>query len=182
MISDTRTAWGLSVTRRSTRRWIVVSYWLMTAFYTCAILMHAIRHHGSFGSLSLVYVLLWLPAFLGGVRSGGAVKPFRKVYFPVDELRSEEIVSLFHRNKDSAAQSGDLDERETRLRDRVHFASFTVTRWLALVFFALYALISEQHPEWLPFTGPVFLFVLSMVMWGLPQSIILWNEPDVEAD
>lgn len=178
MISETRTTWGWSVTRRSTRRWIVAGYWLMTAFWAIAILMHSIRHHGSFANLSLVYVLLWLPAFLGGVRSGGAVKPFRKVYFPMEDLRRNGMVSLFERGVQRTS-SDDLDEREMRLRDRVHFVSYTVTRWLALVLFGLYALISAQHPEWLQITGPIFLFVLVMVMWGLPQSIILWNEPDV---
>jgi hypothetical protein len=179
MISETRTTWGVSINRRSTRRWIVAGYWLMTAFFAFAMLMHSIRHHGSFASMSLVYALFWLPAFLGGVRAGGAVKPFRKAHFPMEELRNSGMISLFERGGQKALSDG-LDEREMRLRDRVHFVSYTVTRWLALAFFGLYALISAQHPEWLQTTGPVFLFVLVLVMWGLPQSIILWNEPDVE--
>jgi hypothetical protein len=180
MISDTRSLWGWSISRRSTRRWIVMGYWLLTAFWAYAILMYAIRHHGAFMSFSIIYPMLWLPAFLGGVRAGGAVKPFRSTYW-VSVPDRAGMISLFHRDT-AAQQEMELDEREIRLRDCVHFVSYTVVRWLALVFFALYALISTQHPEWLGISGPVFLFVIVMMLWGLPQSIILWNEPDVEAE
>jgi hypothetical protein len=180
MISDTRNLWGRSINRRRTRRWIVVAYWLLTALWVCAILLHMIRHHGSFVNISLVYVLLWMPAFLGGVRAGGAVKPFRGVYWPSAADRGG-MISLFHRDT-GALQEMELDEREMRLRDRVHFVSYTVARWLTITLFGIYALISTKRPDWLGITGPAFLFVIVMVLWSLPQSIILWNEPDVEAE
>ncbi len=178
MISDTRYRWGWSVSRQSTRRRIVIVYWLFTAIFSYLVLVQAVRHHGNFFDAMLFNILIFLPAMLGGVRAGGMVKPFRRTFW-ASMSDHEEMLSFFHRNQ-PIAQSDELDERETRLRDRIHFISYTAMRWFALAVFALYALFGWIRPEWLGVTGPMFLFLVVIMLWSLPQSIILWNEPDVE--
>jgi hypothetical protein len=181
MISDTRKTWGWSINRQYRRRWIVAAYWLLSAFFAWALLRHTVRHNGFSFDVGLLNILVFFPALLGGVRAGGAVKPFRNIYWPSLEDRVE-MVSLFHNERNIAAQAALLDERETRLRDRVHFVAYTVSRWLALALFLLYGFAGMMGTEWLTITGPTFFFLLTMVLWSLPQSIILWNEPDVEAE
>jgi len=33
--------------------------------------------------------------------------------------------------------------------------------------------------SWFGRVGPFFLFLLTVTLWSLPQSIILWTEPDM---
>jgi hypothetical protein len=181
MISDTRNLWGWSINRRSTRRWIVVAYWLFVALVVYAIPHYTLRHNGAFLGFQLIEILVLLPMLLGGVRAGGAIKSFRGLRSPAYALMDQRMISLFRRDT-AVEQEIELDERETRLRDRVHFVAYTVVRWLAMALVVLYGVFGMMNPKWQAITGPVFLFVIVMVLWGLPQSIILWNEPDVEAE
>ncbi len=181
MISNTRNLWGWSINRRSTRRWIVVFYWLLVALIAYATLCYTIRHGGAFLGIQIIQILVLLPALLGGVRAGGAIKPFRGLRSPVYAFMDQRMISLFHRDT-AAEQEVELDERETRLRDRVHFVAYTVVRWLAMGLIVLYGIFGMTNPEWLGLTGPMFFVLLVLVLWSLPQSIILWNEPDVEAE
>jgi len=124
-----------------------------------------------------------LGAFLGGVRSGGTVKPYGGIHSGLFPNRSE-VQELFGRARPvaggDAAGNSDLDEREIRVRDRVHFVAYTVSRWFALLLFAAYALLSTLNVSWLARIGPLFFFLLALMLWSLPQTLILWTEPDME--
>ena len=74
----------------------------------------------------------------------------------------------------------DLDEREKRLRDRVHFLAHTLSRWFALLLFAVLIGLGVKDSTVAARVGPVFFFLMNLVLWSLPQSLILWNEPDIE--
>ena len=174
---------GFSVARRSSRRALVTAYgcFLVAACY--AFLRHQARH--GFDDRSVLFAiqfLFFLTALLGGIRAGGVVKPFRGVHW-VPLLERGNPQSLF-KTADSPAiqQNTSLDERETFERDRVHFLAYTLTRWLALLLFALYGLIGFFHTEWLSQAGPFFFFLLTPTIWSLPQTIILWSEPDMETE
>jgi hypothetical protein len=179
MIS-TNKPFGLSFARRRTRRALVVAYWCFIAVYSCAFLPRG--NFNWFGVLIAVQVFIQIPQMLGGVRAGGMVKPFRGIHW-VPLQKSEDVQSLSIISGSPAhAEDASLDERETGLRDRVHFVAFTLTRWLALFFFVLYGLIAVTHPAWLSQTGPFFLFLLTVTLWSLPQTMILWTEPDMEPE
>jgi hypothetical protein len=74
----------------------------------------------------------------------------------------------------------ELDERETHERDHVHFIAYTAARWGALLLMVLTVILSAWRAQWLVWMAPTFLFLLVLTLWSLPQSIILWTEPDVE--
>jgi hypothetical protein len=107
------------------------------------------------------------------------VKPFRSVHGP-------EIQSLFAQPKraDGKLDERDfnLDERETLDRDQCHFLAYTVVRWSALAMLALYCGLGLWKPETLAALGPLFLYLLTLTLWSLPQSILLWTEPDLETE
>jgi hypothetical protein len=48
------------------------------------------------------------------------------------------------------------------------------------VLFAVYALLSTFNARWLAQVGSLFFFLLTLVLWSLPQTLILWTEPDME--
>jgi hypothetical protein len=177
MIS-TKKLFGLSIAARSTRRTLVVAYWCFVAVFSCAFLPRG--NFNWFGVLLAVQLLIQIPIWLGGVRAGGMVKPFRGIHWvPLQEREHVQSVSLLS-GSPARGEDASLDERETSLRDRVHFVAYTVSRWFALLLFGLYCLLAVFHPAWLGQAGPFFLFLLTVTLWSLPQSLILWTEPDME--
>jgi hypothetical protein len=182
MIADTRSSWGYSVGRRNRRRGIVIAYWIATGVVLAGFVRHSLAHQGVFVSPGLFNILIFLPAVLGGVRAGGAVKPFRGIrWTPVDS--GDGTQTLFRKaqmGRGVNPADGEMDERETRERDRVHFTAYTLGRWMGMGLFVLCGLVDIWRPELLVWMAPAFLFLLVLTLWSLPQSLILWNEPDVE--
>jgi hypothetical protein len=184
MISATNRLFGISFSRQRTRRRVLCVYWAWVVAFSVLFLRHQSRE-GLDGMNALIVTLsiVNLSALLGGVRSGGAVKPFRGIRW-VPLYDRDDIQRLFRQpplasgNLDPA--DGELDERERRLRDGVHTVAYTLCRWLALVLFAVYALLSATHSAWTARTGPFFFFLLTLILWSLPHTLILWNEPDLE--
>jgi hypothetical protein len=160
---------------------LVIGYWCFVVFACFAFLLHQ-AHHGveDMGLLFMIQTFLFLPALLGGVRGGGLVKPFRGVHWvPMQEGGGVQTL-LRPANGPAILQDISLDERETHERDRVHFNAYTVARWFALLLFVIYGLLGAMHVAWFSRVGPFFLFLLTLTLWSLPQSIILWTEPDME--
>jgi hypothetical protein len=176
MISTNKVC-GLSMLRCRTRRAFVVAYWCFIAVYSCAFL--PCGNFNWFGVLLAVQLLIQVPVWLGGVRAGGMVKPFRGIHWvPLQEREDVQRDSL-RSGSPKRGEDASLDERETGLRDRVHFVAYTVSRWFALLLFGLYCLIAVARPAWLSQTGPFFLFLLTVTLWSLPQTMILWTEPEM---
>lgn len=185
MISTTNKLFGFTVARRRTRRILVVAYCCAIAAFAGAFLLDQTRHSlDAFGIIIALQMLTNLPALLGGVRAGGVVKPYRGIRGPWASARKDEgPQTLFAMpNSGEVAMSAQLDERETRIRDRVHFIAYTLARWIALLLFAAFALIAYFRQEWLRQAGLFCFLLLVLILWSLPQIMILWTEPDMETD
>jgi hypothetical protein len=175
MISTSEELFGFSIARRSTRRVLVVAYYCAMAFGLYELLFNSDSKASGLGTYIVgIVVLINLPLCLGGVRRGGFVKPFRGV-----KWNPGEVQTLLHPSNRSGADAP-LDERETGERDRMHFLAYTLTRWFALLLLAVYGLIAANYPAAHRQTGSVFLCLLTLSLWSLPQTIILWTEPDME--
>jgi len=106
-----------------------------------------------------------------------------KWLFPQEKATSHDpriwVHELWNRSKPVVAgligPEAELDER-----DRVHFVAYTIARWLALALFAVYLGMGAANSQWLARIGPLFLFVPTLLLWSLPQTLILWTEPDME--
>jgi hypothetical protein len=165
---------------RSRRRMLVVGYGCFLAFLCFAFLRYQTRHGSEDMGLWFVFQLLAvLPGLLGGVRGGGLVKPFRGVHWvPMQEQGGVQTL-LKPANGPAILQDISLDEREMHERDRVHFVAYTLARWFALLLFVIYGVLGALQVSWFGRVGPFFLFLLTVTLWSLPQSIILWTEPDM---
>lgn len=168
---------GLSIASRGTRRWMLVAFWCVIAASLCT--LGASDGHGSLATQTAFNMLIFLPLLLGGVCAGGLVKPFRGIRFV--PLQARGVQTLLHASALSEVQeSARLDERESRLRDRVHFIAYTVSRWLALVLTGVCALLGTYSTVPLSRVGPLLFYLLTLTLWSLPQTLILWSEPDME--
>lgn len=188
MINDTFKYLGISVARQSRRRALVLLYWCLFLPFSCWAMFIGEAHHGGWNSSALnlaVQMILFIPALLGGVRAGGLVKPFRGIHFvPLQER--EEIQTLFGKPQTMfgtlTLRDMEMDEREVALRNQVHFAAYSVMRFAALAVLVLIFLVGINWPSSLPRLGPILLYLLTFALWILPQSIILWMEPDMEQE
>jgi hypothetical protein len=185
MISTANKVFGLSMARRRSRQWLVIGYWCMVGGFLAAFSIHEVRHRwNGFAVLVAFQVIVSMPALLGGVRASGAVKPYRGVkWAPLCDR--DDVQTVFGQPKPELAGNlipePDLDERERHERDRIHFVAYTLVRWLALAMFAVYGLLGLIHADWLSRLGPLFFFLITFLLWSLPQTLILWTEPDMEA-
>jgi hypothetical protein len=156
--------------RQKTRRRWVVTFWCLMMMFFCVSLLSVFRH----GPVAMLAVQLVLYAYtmsvvLGGVGAGGFVKSFRG---------KQTLFVLAAPGRSQASFS--LDERETRLRDRAHYTAYAAARWLALALFSTFAALLVFNPVWANRVAPSFFFLLTWTVWSLPQSIILWTEPDMD--
>ena len=177
---------GITIKRQSTRRWIVVLYWLFVAaayaLVQRSMALHS-QHRESFRLLVTLQMLTFLPAILGGVRAGGFVKPFHGIHWVPLYERNDTQTFLGKTQpvyRSLLAADAELDERETRQRDRTHFIAYTLMRWIALAVFGVYAVMGALNLAWVAILGPAFFFAITLTLWSLPQSLILWTEPDME--
>jgi hypothetical protein len=185
MISADSTLFGHSLARRRTRRWLVVAFWgglvpvLGMGFHELFFIAR-----GSFGLNTLNFALLaifWITILLGGVRAGGWVKPFRS------QTKVRNILQpLFAKPKPTQseliAQELAMDERESFQRDHIHFVAYSIARTITLFLFAFYCILGFWKQELLRQTGPLLFFLLTLTLWSLPQTLILWTEPDLEPE
>jgi hypothetical protein len=168
--------------RQKARRRYVAILWCIMMLLFCASLLSEIRNRtNAIQTPMLVEMAFCMSLVLGGVSAGGMVKSFRGLQpLPLPEEKSQ-LQPLFEAA--ASAQSpapAHLDERETRLRDRAHYTAYAVARWLTLALFSIYAALFVFHVAWANRIVPSFFFLLTWTVWGLPQSIILWSEPDMD--
>ncbi len=172
-----------SCTRRRTRRIVVAVYWVIVlsifGLYQWVVSLHPSGFYG----LALLFplqLIVFLPAILGGVRAGGIVKPFGKVrLLPMDDTFTRLNPNQPLMGNISAAEMT-LDERDEWDRDRVHYFAYTASRWLVLALAVVQVVAGLAGPQWLLRIGAASFILIALVLWSLPQSIILWTEPDME--
>jgi hypothetical protein len=176
MIPTSKYNAGPLLARRSRRRVVVILYWAFVAPLTVFVV-------GRFFSRPTEFFFILLPIVLVlnlVTLTRWMTKPFG---WPQPLHDPEAITSLYG---DATAKEifadTQFDEREARERDRVHFFSYRFVLWFSILWFVLLAVAEFFWPAEARWLGPVFLAGLVALIIGLPQSLILWKEPDVEAD
>jgi hypothetical protein len=143
------------------------------------------------GTLVFWSAMLACRLFLGGYYYGGLVKPFTgkgpKQYDAPPSLLALKL-RVYQPVLDDDNRAFRNDERELKQRDRSHYQAYQALG-LAVVLAWLVADIGMIHPQWLawiPMT-PFQVFygltlVALMLFLTLPQCILLWTEPDMDAE
>jgi hypothetical protein len=153
----------------------VIFYWGVvvpaTAFVVGRVFSGAMQ-----GEATVVVAIVMVLNLLTLGRTG--TKPFLKTPYKPDFKHT----SFFQGVRAAHELEADwkLDEREQRTRDRVFFQSYQWVYWVAFVWFGVYALGQTVKPAWSLWLGPVCFAVFVALVAGLPHSIILWTEPDIE--
>jgi len=153
---------------------LMLSCWLLDRWHVTGIYM-------IFATILVNRVLL------GGYNFGGLIKPFNGST-PRQRLQPPPFLVIGLRLYEPEPEERDYrnDERELAQRDRAHYQAYQV---LSLVLMAIW-LISDWRAmaprllTWLPVNPNLLLYglVLAAIVLSqtLPQSILLWNEPDME--
>lgn len=173
---------GIPLTRRRTRRWLVLGVWTLI-FLLIGVTSPMIGTDRTiFGVPSWwsTWFFVALIGLLGGIREGGAVREFRG---RTSERQSQsdntymtpaDIAERKRRENENR-----LDERDVNLRNAVHYNAYSALRWITFIVLPF---------SMVPLTGVSLLLhrslplILFLVVWGLPQTILLWTEPDMEPE
>jgi hypothetical protein len=127
--------------------------------------------------------------FLGGYASSWLVKPFNEKAPRRSDVAPPFLLLALRVYRPVLGENAyRIDERELEQRGRAHYQAYqALTVVLAVLW--LPAGWSAFKPAWMAGFGPaVALVVYGLVLAGivlaltLPQAILLWTEPDMEAD
>jgi hypothetical protein len=120
-----------------------------------------------------------LGSFFGGIRSGGLVKPYSERTPEPDQSCLQELnlsgIRPFSMRKM-------LDERELHERDHAHYTAYRILRWSFCAFAGVFVLGMVWQPGFFTRNAPNIFWGLTVYVLSLPQSVILWNEPELLSD
>ena len=144
------------------------------------------RHLG----VSLFNLAFWFSILLGGLRAGGPVKAYSEPRLPLagsgDSDTRPIVLGLQSAKQHLPGPNGwtPLDERETGQRDRAHYEAYSILRWLLLAAVGGYWLVMHHLPASVLGQLPMVSWLLVVIVFSLPQCVLLWTEPGVfeEAD
>lgn len=180
-----RTFLGIPLARRRTRRWLVVGYWTSaTALLAFGGLLNLARP-GWFAQAwyapFLGLVCGYLGSMLGGNRPGGPVRDFEGRAADRPELLDNTIRTLMKpANREWQRENRPLDERDIRLRNAAHYEAYRLLELIVLpIAGALFMAFATTLSRYKVLCVPIFVLTF-LVVYNLPQSLILWTEQDME--
>ena len=159
---------ALHLEKRSVRRLLVLLYWAVVLPAACE-LMVSWNHTRFLWQLSL-QVIVVTTLSLGGIKPGGLVKFYGR-------QQGQQIQILL-----GGSRASSLDERELALTARVHLLAYRAAMLATLLMLIVAAVMASWHREWLAPLAVGFLFLQTLRLWSMPQSILLWTEPEVDRE
>ena len=165
-------------TQRQRRLLVVLYYAVLFAFALLAVC----KTRGTI--LYLLPQTLTLGGLLGGIKIGGPVKAYEELRLPLAASDGTQTLNLSGRKPfDPHAPGGwsPLDEREQMRRDRAHYEAYRILRWTVGIAAAVYLIGLSWRFSLLTAKAPILLWILLVYMLSLPQSVVLWTEPDEPA-
>jgi hypothetical protein len=169
------------------RTLVVLIYALMAALMTAFWFID--RWHTT-GAEMIFATILVNRFLLGGYNFGGLIKPFsgkaprnRNIAQPSPFL----LLTLHVYPSYSEPEESDYrnDERELQQRDRAHYQAY---QWLSVALVVIWLFVNFKNftPKllnWIPVPTDLLTYGLALativVALTLPQSILLWTEPDM---
>lgn len=155
---------GISLRRRKNRRWLVAGYWTVVLSSLASLhwspafqmlLLGRFPVHGWVQALAPIFTGLlfgYLTTCLGGVSGRGMLPEW----------------------------DGPFDERDIRLINAAHFEAYRVFRMVITpIAIALAVVFGTVWSPYQRLAAPLLL-LLWLLVFSLPQSLILWFEPDME--
>jgi len=166
---------GMPLRTQRQRRIVVVLYYALLLVFAILALWKP-RSAVQF----LLPQTITLAGLLGGIKFGGPVKAYEKPRLPLDMDSSVQTLNLEGRKPFGDFWSP-LDERERMQRDRAHYEAYRILRITLLAGAVLYFLGMVWAGSWLRLKTPELGWVLLVYVLSLPQSVLLWTEPEEPA-
>jgi cytochrome bd-type quinol oxidase subunit 2 len=156
--------------KRPARRRLVVAYWLGVLLFI-AILSAVSQRQGS-GHVDGAFFSFWWTLIL---------LPMLLRALTTFSTRGSELQTLLKPAKSGqGSEPRPLDERELGLHNRMHTKAYYLLQIFVPVGVLLLTPPEIHRSAWLDTVRIPMLWLLAMVVTSLPQSMILWVEPDME--
>ena len=173
--------WYRPIKTRRRRRAFVICNWAFLLALFPANLMLVIRNHpASWYSLSQIYWLVLLTTSFGGLRYGGPIKKFENP--KPDSAAGYALYKSMHPTpwKQRGMPAWANDEFDLQRRNQAHYTAYRVLRWIFPVSaIALWLLSRDPDTSlWAVRILEAALLPSVLAFLWLPQTIILWTEPD----
>lgn len=169
---------GLPLRTQGQRRMLVVGYYALLLVFMVFGLLKTQVH-----IFALIPQVLTFGGLLGGIKNGGPVKAYSESMVPVGGLSGVQTLNLQGRKVfDDGTQFSPLDERERLQRDFAHYTAYRILRWTFGIAFCAYMLSLNWSEAWMSTKGPLLAWMLLIYVLSLPQSVLLWTEPDVSEE
>lgn len=195
---------GIGLENRAARRWFVVGFWATEAVALGVLFRFPmppdVGHWASFLPLLLTLgVASNLPLVLGGFSVGGAVDFYEGDKFgnrsahPNAAWKVWSWVCGVGWRRVAATPQGmeqvqrfmkavkPVDEREAQLRDWAHHRAHRMLFWLMYLGAIAYIVVSAISLSLVARFGFVLLELLLVASMSLPQTLLLWSLPNLEA-
>jgi hypothetical protein len=169
------------------RRVLVIAIYTLLAALMAA-LWHWTHWRGT-GAYMFWAAMLLCRFFLGGYYTSGLVKPFNGKAPRQSEMPPPLLLlklRMYHpilTRDDSAFRN---DERELEQRDRAHYLAFQAMgiSVILMAFLASMRILSPRLQSWMAIPADQLYYGCALgiliLFLTLPQSILLWTEPDME--
>jgi hypothetical protein len=179
----------VSMARQVRRRWLVVL--IYAALALLMVPLWYFTHWRGTGVYAFWAAMLACRLFLGGYYAGGLVKPFSgKAPKQTDApppllLLKLNVYRPVLADEDPAYRN---DERDVQQRDHAHYQAYQGVGLAVMVpwFITSLRLIKPGLLGWIPMDPDEMYYGLLMIVltlfFTLPQSILLWTEPDMEEE
>jgi hypothetical protein len=172
---------GISMTRRSRRRALVVSvYVLLAALIVSVALAHGrnpLLSSDFGGGINFVFVVVFT-----GISRLGFGSLVRQATVPVraDSRNQWKYISIT--KPVPYTGPGDPDERELVVRNWAYYLSFRLMAAYLLPLWAVILIVNMKAHSISVNLASALLFPLIVMALTLPQAVVLWTEPDAAVE
>ncbi len=169
--------WGMPLRTQRQRRSLVVGFNLFILAFAALALLGT---RGRF-PFFLLPQTLFLGGLLGGIKIDGPVKVYEDSSLPLGNGGTQTL-NLEGRRPFNPLGYSPLDEREQTQRDHAHYTAYRILRWTLGALILGYCLSLNWTNPWLSARLPILAWILLVYVLSLPQSVVLWTEPQPPAE
>lgn len=185
MFEDTK-LFGISMAPRASRRALVVITYgltacLIAAFVALALWCGTLPEHSALKRLPMLLALLPFFVVQALIPGSGCFRGVFGRFVPEQtftfRVQSVHTIGLAPNSLEKLAQG---DERERAVRNSAYFLAFKVIAWYAFVYFLLCVFpLVDRGGETARIVAAAAAIPMVVMLFTLPQAIVLWMEPDL---
>jgi hypothetical protein len=181
-LAPSRTYWWYRPikTRKRRRAFVILNWTLLFTLFPLMLLISVRNHPLSSSSFSLIFWLTLLTTSFGGLKYGGPIKKFEnpKSGSAADYALYKAMHPTLWKRRGMPAWAN--DEFDLQRRNQAHYSAYRILRWIYPAL-AIGLWLFSRNPDtslWATRILQAALLPSVVAFLWLPQTIILWTEPD----